>query len=63
MNATLDTAAGNELNQDRGAIIECPMGLVLVMADGVGGRSGGTKAAVITLGPELGKSLISREEP
>jgi hypothetical protein len=34
MNPTLKTAAGNLENQDRGAVIRCAGGLVLVVADG-----------------------------
>src|SRR5690349_16461747 len=45
MRATLATAAGNPENQDRGAVIESSAGLVLVVADGAGGLSGGSAAA------------------
>lgn len=45
MRATLQTAAGNPENQDRAAIIESRAGLVLVVADGAGGQSGGAEAA------------------
>jgi PPM family protein phosphatase len=41
----LETAAGNPENQDRGAVIDSRSGLVLVVADGAGGRSGGAEAA------------------
>jgi serine/threonine protein phosphatase PrpC len=46
MKATFQTAAGNPENQDRCAIMEIPSGLVLVVADGAGGQSGGAEAAV-----------------
>ncbi len=49
MNPTLKTAPGNSDNQDRGAAISCAGGLVLVVADGAGGRSGGTEAAVMAV--------------
>jgi serine/threonine protein phosphatase PrpC len=45
MISILKTAAGSPENQDRGAIFDCGEHLVLVMADGAGGRSGGTEAA------------------
>ena len=45
MKAILHTAAGNPQSQDRGAIVECAVGLVLVVADGAGGLSGGAEAA------------------
>lgn len=45
LRAKLESAAGNPENQDRGAVIETSTGLVLVVADGAGGRSGGTEAA------------------
>lgn len=43
--AILETAAGNPENQDRGAVIESRVGLVMVVADGAGGQSGGARAA------------------
>lgn len=43
--ATFRTAAGNPENQDRGAVIPCGPRLVLVVADGAGGLSGGARAA------------------
>ncbi len=49
MNAILQTAAGNPENQDRGAIIHSSAGLVLVVADGAGGRSGGAEAATLAI--------------
>jgi serine/threonine protein phosphatase PrpC len=49
MNAFLQTAAGNPENQDRGAVIHCGSRLVLVVADGAGGRSGGTEAAIMAV--------------
>jgi len=49
MNAIFQTAAGNPENQDRGAIITIGTKLVLVVADGAGGLSGGTEAAVMAV--------------
>ena len=49
MNAHMTTAASNPENQDRGAIITSETKLVLVMADGAGGLSGGTEAAVMAV--------------
>lgn len=49
MNAILQTAAGNPENQDRGAVIHSPAGLILVVADGVGGLSGGAEAATMAV--------------
>jgi len=49
MNAILKTAAGNPENQDRGAVIVAGAKLVLVIADGAGGRSGGTEAAAMAV--------------
>jgi serine/threonine protein phosphatase PrpC len=49
MRATLESAAGNPENQDRGAIIEASVGLVMVVADGAGGQSGGAEAAVMAV--------------
>jgi PPM family protein phosphatase len=49
MNAILHTAAGNPENQDRGAVIHSPSGLILVVADGAGGRSGGAEAATLAI--------------
>jgi serine/threonine protein phosphatase PrpC len=45
MNPILKTAAGNHENQDRGAVINSGSGLILVVADGAGGLSGGSEAA------------------
>lgn len=49
MRALVHSEAANPENQDRGAIIETSVGLVLVVADGAGGISGGTKAARIAV--------------
>ena len=49
MRAILETAAGNPENQDRGAVIETSTGLVLVVADGAGGQSGGAEAATMAV--------------
>jgi serine/threonine protein phosphatase PrpC len=49
MDPILKTAAGNPENQDRGAIIRIAAGWVLVVADGAGGLSGGTEAAVMAI--------------
>ncbi len=49
MNAILETAAGNPENEDRGAVMESSAGLVLVVADGAGGRSGGAEAATMAV--------------
>lgn len=57
MRATLETAAGNPENQDRGEVIEASIGLVLVVADGAGGQSGGAEAA--TLAVELVRQKAS----
>jgi serine/threonine protein phosphatase PrpC len=53
--ATLRTAAGNPENQDRGAVIPCGPRLVLVIADGAGGLSGGAEAA------EMAVSLVRQD--
>ena len=45
MKPILLTAAGNLDNQDRGLIVPLDGRLVVCVADGVGGRSGGTEAA------------------
>ena len=45
MKPTLQTAAGNPENQDRGLILQDGQRVVLCVADGAGGRSGGTEAA------------------
>jgi len=50
MRAILETAAGNLENQDRGAVLNSSAGLVLVVADGAGGQSGGTAAATLAVG-------------
>lgn len=49
MNAIFETAAGNAENQDRGAVIDCGKNLVLVIADGAGGLSGATEAAIMAV--------------
>jgi serine/threonine protein phosphatase PrpC len=49
MRAVVETAAGESENQDRGAIIEAVAGLVLVVADGAGGLSGGKQAATMAI--------------
>jgi PPM family protein phosphatase len=49
MRAILETAAGNPENQDRGAVIECGSWLVLVVADGAGGLTGGAEAAALAV--------------
>lgn len=45
MNAILQTAAGNPENQDRGLVFHDGPRIILCVADGAGGRSGGTEAA------------------
>ena len=47
--ATLESAAGNPENQDRGAVIEASIGLVMIVADGAGGQSGGAEAAAMAV--------------
>ena len=47
MSPVLITAAGNPVNQDRGVIIHEGSRIILCVADGAGGRSGGTEAAVM----------------
>jgi len=49
MKAILQTQAGNPENQDRGEVIDCGPKLVLVIADGAGGLSGGTEAATMAV--------------
>lgn len=49
MRAILETAAGNPENQDRGAVIEASVGLIMVVADGAGGQSGGAEAAAMAV--------------
>jgi len=63
MKPILLTAAGNLENQDRGLVIQDGLRLVLCVADGVGGLSGGAEAA--TLAVELVRqnaSLISNAD-
>ena len=45
MKPILPTAAGNPENQDRGLVLQDGQRVVLCVADGAGGRSGGTEAA------------------
>lgn len=49
MKPILLTAAGNPESQDRGVVIHDGPRLVLCVADGAGGRSGGTEAANMTV--------------
>jgi len=49
MKPILLTAAGNPENQDRGLVIHDGARGVLCVADGAGGRSGGTEAASMTV--------------
>ncbi len=49
MNASLQTAAGNPENQDRGLILNDGPRIILCVADGAGGRSGGTEAAALAV--------------
>ncbi len=49
MRAKLETAAANPENQDRGVVIEASIGLVMVVADGAGGQSGGAEAAAMAI--------------
>ena len=63
MKPVLLTAAGNPENQDRGIVIEDGERLVLCVADGAGGRSGGTEAAtmVVELVRQNANLLINAE--
>jgi serine/threonine protein phosphatase PrpC len=45
----IETAAGNPENQDRGLVIHDGQRIVLCVADGAGGRSGGTEAATLAV--------------
>ena len=45
MKPTLNSVAGNPANQDRGLVIQNGGAVVLCVADGAGGRSGGAEAA------------------
>jgi PPM family protein phosphatase len=47
MNPILLTAAGNPQNQDRGLIVQDGPQVVLCVADGAGGLSGGAEAAIL----------------
>ncbi len=49
MHAILQTVAGNPENQDRGLILHDGPRLVLCVADGAGGRSGGAEAASLAM--------------
>lgn len=49
MNAILQSAAGNPENQDRGLVVHDGPRLVLCVADGAGGRSGGAEAASLAV--------------
>jgi serine/threonine protein phosphatase PrpC len=49
MKPILLTAAGNPENQDRGLVIHDGIRVVLCVADGAGGRSGGTEAATMAV--------------
>jgi serine/threonine protein phosphatase PrpC len=49
MNPILLSVQGNPENQDRGVVVRDGPRLVLCVADGAGGRSGGTEAAVMTV--------------
>lgn len=59
MKPILLTIAGNPENQDRGLIVQDGPNLVLCVADGAGGRSGGAEAAsmVVKLVRETGTRL------
>ena len=63
MKPVLLTAAGNPENQDRGIVIEDGERVVLCVADGAGGRSGGTEAAtmVVELVRQNANLLINAE--
>lgn len=50
MNAILRSVAGNPENQDRGLVLQDGPQLVLCVADGAGGRSGGAEAASLAIG-------------
>lgn len=49
MKPMLFTAAGNPENQDRGLVVDHDSRIVLCVADGAGGRSGGTEAACMAV--------------
>jgi len=49
MNPILLTAAGNPQNQDRGLILHDGARVVLCVADGAGGLSGGAEAAILAV--------------
>jgi len=49
MNSILLTAAGNPENQDRGLVLQDGCRVVLCVADGAGGLSGGAQAATLVI--------------
>jgi serine/threonine protein phosphatase PrpC len=49
MNPILQTAAGNPENQDRGLVLHDGPRIILCVADGAGGRSGGAEAASLAV--------------
>ncbi|MGD0816399.1 MAG: protein phosphatase 2C domain-containing protein [Verrucomicrobiota bacterium] len=49
MKPILITFAGNPVNQDRGLVIDDGLHMVLCVADGAGGRSGGTEASSLAM--------------
>jgi len=49
MNTILQSVAGNPENQDRGLVVHDGPRLVLCVADGAGGRSGGAEAASLAV--------------
>src|SRR5579863_5168615 len=49
MNAILQSVAGNPENQDRGLILKDGTRLLLCVADGAGGLSGGAEAATLAV--------------
>lgn len=61
MNPILVTAAGNPRNQDRGLILHDGPRIVLCVADGAGGLSGGAEAAslAVELLPQYASRLVN----
>jgi len=49
MNAIFQTVAGNPENQDRGLVLHDGPRIILCVADGAGGRSGGAEAATLAV--------------
>lgn len=49
MNAILQSVAGNPENQDRGLVLNDGQRIILCVADGAGGRSGGAEAASLAV--------------